>query len=261
MITSLRNDRIKFVRALSQRKTRQKEGRFFVEGTRLIEDALAAGVRPDYALFTGREDDRRRRLLRRLAERGVEAIEVSRAVMAACSEAETPPGLLAVVPFPHLEPPPRPTLLLIADALRDPGNLGTLLRSAAASGVDAVLLAPETVDAFNPKVVRGAMGAHFRIPIVAADWEHIASRVLGMQVWVAAAGAQAVYTQVDWTKPCALIVGGEAEGAGEPAAKLATGRVRIPLARGVESLNAGVAASVILFEAARQRDAAGHSHR
>jgi TrmH family RNA methyltransferase len=171
------------------------------------------------------------------------------------------PGLLAVVPFPRLAPPARPSLLLIADALRDPGNLGTLLRSAAASGVDAVLLAPETVDAFNPKVVRGGMGAHFRIPIVVADWAQIALRVLGMEVWLAAAGAESLYTQVDWTKPCALIVGGEAEGVSEPATKLATGRVRIPLARGVESLNAGVAASVILFEAARQKGAAGHTRR
>src|SRR4030067_1514532 len=111
-------------------------------------------------------------------------MEASRGAVAACSEAETPPGLLAVVPFPRLEPPPHPTLLLIADTLRDPGNLGTLLRSAAASNVDAVLLAPGTVDAFNPKVVRGAMGAHFRVPILAENWEQIAARVAGMSVWI-----------------------------------------------------------------------------
>ena len=261
MITSRHNDRIKFVRALSQRKTRQKEGRFFVEGARLIEDALQADVRPDFVLFTGTGDDRRTSLFRRLADLHIETIEVSREVMSACREAETPPGLLAVLPFPRLDPPTRLTLLLIADALRDPGNLGTLLRSAAAASVDAVVLTPGTVDAYNPKVVRDAMGAHFRVPIVVEDWERMAARVLGLGVWMASADAESTYTQVDWTKPCALIIGGEAEGAGERAAGLATGRVRIPLARGVESLNAGVAASVILFEAARQRSVAGHTRR
>ena len=253
MITSTHNSRIKFVRALSQRKTRQKEGRFSIEGARLIEDALQADVRPDFALFTATADARHISLLRRLADLNIEAIEVSPEVMAACSDTETPPGLLAVLPFPRLDIPARPTLLLVADALRDPGNLGTLLRSAAAAKVDAVLLAPETVDTFNPKVVRGAMGAHFRVPIAADDWEAIEKRVKGMEVWGAAANAESLYTRIDWTRPCALIIGGEAEGISDSASGLATGRARIPLARGVESLNASVAGSVILFEIVRQR--------
>jgi len=178
---------------------------------------------------------------------------VSDKVMAACSDTETPPGILAVMPIPRLDLTPQPTFALIADALRDPGNLGTLLRSAAAADVDVVWLAPRTVDAYNSKVVRGAMGAHFRIPIEALEWDAIAARVSGMKVWLADGAADTAYAQVDWTKPCALIVGGEARGASDEAMQLANGRVRIPMARDVESLNAGVAASVILFEAARQR--------
>jgi TrmH family RNA methyltransferase len=258
MITSVHNDRVKLVRALSQRKSRQKEGRFFIEGVRLIEDALQARLKPDFVFFTPTTtppaDERKHHLLRRLADLNVETIEVSAEVMSACGDTETPPGLLAVLPFPDLDVPARPSLVLIADALRDPGNLGTLLRSAAASNVGVVVLAPETVDAYNPKVVRGAMGAHFRVPIVAEEWEGITGRVRGLDVRLASAGADTLYTHVDWTKPCALIVGGEAEGASEAASNLATGRVRIPLARGVESLNAGVAGSVILFEVVRQRN-------
>jgi TrmH family RNA methyltransferase len=116
-----------------------------------------------------------------------------------------------------------------------------------------VLIAPETVEAFNPKVVRGAMGAHFRLPILEADWAAIADRVRGLPVYVAEADASRSYTSIDWTQPGALIVGGEAEGTSAAAAKLATVRISIPLAREVESLNAGVAASVIVFEAQRQR--------
>ena len=255
MITSLHNERVKFVRALSLRKTRQKEGRFFIEGARLIEDALQAELRPDFVFFShsAPDDDRRSVLLRRLADLDVEAIEVGDEVMASCSDAETPSGLLAVLPFPQLEVPAHPSLLLIVDALRDPGNLGTLLRSAAGANVDAAILAPGTVDAYNPKVVRGAMGAHFRVPVLTEDWNAIATRVHGLDVWLAAADAETIYTQVDWSRPCALIVGGETEGTSERASKLATGKAGIPLARGVESLNAGVAGSIFLFEIARQR--------
>ena len=137
--------------------------------------------------------------------------------------------------------------------MRDPGNLGTILRSAEAAGVGQVLLAPGTVDAYNPKVVRGAMGAHFRLPLESLDWPAIAERVAGRAVWLADAAGEIAYDQVDWTAPSALIVGGEAAGAGQRAAELATGRVCIPMTGGAESLNAAMAATVILFEAARQR--------
>jgi TrmH family RNA methyltransferase len=191
--------------------------------------------------------------LSRLKKRGAEIIPVSDAVFKACSDTETPQGLIAVLPFPRLAVPSNPKMILIADSLRDPGNLGTLLRSAAATDVDLVLLSPETVDAYNPKVVRGAMGAHFRLLIVEAAWADIADQVRGMNIYLAAADGELTYTNSDWTQPSALIVGSEASGASKDAAQLATHRISIPLSREVESLNAAVAASVILFEAKRQR--------
>jgi hypothetical protein len=109
---------------------------------------------------------------------------------------------------PRLGWPRDPHLIVIADRLRDPGNLGTLLRSSAAAGVSGVLLAPETVEAFNPKVVRGAMGAHFRLPILEAEWAAIADRVRGLNVYVAEADGSRSYTSIDWTRPAALIIGG-----------------------------------------------------
>ncbi len=257
MITSLTNNKVKYVRSLAERKYRGREGRFAIEGARLIDDALAAGLTPDWIFCTERLSPRPQETLTRLKQRQVELITVSEAVLRACSDTETPQGLIAVLPFPRFAIPPDPKLILIADSLRDPGNLGALLRSAAAAGVDAVLLSPETVDAYNPKVVRSAMGAHFRLPVVEAAWAEIAGWVRGMAVYLAAADGDRIYTTIDWTRPSALIVGSEARGASEEAAQLATQRISIPLSHEVESLNAAVAASVILFEAKRQRERNG----
>jgi TrmH family RNA methyltransferase len=172
-------------------------------------------------------------------------------VLASCADTKTPQGVLAVVPFVRI--PPRPGLILILDRLRDPGNLGTILRSAEAAGAGHVLLAPGTVDPYNPKVVRGAMGAHFRLPISSLAWPAIAQQVSGRRVWQAEMTGSVAYDKVDWAHPSALIVGGETTGASRKAAELATGCVRIPMAGDAESLNAAMAATVLLFEAARQR--------
>jgi TrmH family RNA methyltransferase len=256
MITSTSNERVKYVHALSRRKTRQEEERFIVEGLRLVEEAVRANVRPDVLLYTTDLDERGKKLVERLHASGVVCLDVTPGVMRFCSETETPPGILAVLPFASSTLSARPSLSVVADVLRDPGNLGTLLRTAAAAGADEVLLGPGTVDVYNPKVIRGAMGAHFRLPVATMTWPGISSHLSGVSVWLADARGAVPHTQVDWTQPCALVVGGEAEGASPAAEKLATGRVSIPMQNGVESLNAAVAAAIILFEAQRQRLAA-----
>lgn len=252
MITSVQNDRVKYVRSLARRRVREREGRFVVEGTRLVDEVARAGIEPALLLYTEvwAASEAGREALARLAAPADGAWPVSDEVMAACADTETPQGVLAVVPMPR--PAPGPGLVLVVDGVRDPGNLGTILRSAEAAGAGQVLLAPGTVDRYNPKVVRGAMGAHWRLAAEAAGWDEIAARVAGRAVWVADAAGEVAYDEVDWTIPSALIVGGEAEGAGAEAARLATGRVVIPMGGATESLNAAMAATVILFEAARQ---------
>ena len=253
MITSAQNERVKYVRSLARRRARQREGRFVVEGTRLLDELMRAGIRPALVFYTGTwaETPAGQRLLPLLGTAREGSWPVSETVMAACSDTQTPQGVLAVVPFVSLEP--RPGLLLILDGMRDPGNLGTILRSAESAGVGQVLLAPGTVDLYNPKVVRGAMGAHLRLPVLSHDWPAISKRASGRVVWLAEAAAETAYDAVDWTRPAALIVGSEASGAGQEAEDLTTGRVSIPMAGGADSLNAAMAATVILFEAARQR--------
>jgi TrmH family RNA methyltransferase len=256
MIISLKNEKVRYVRLLQHRRSfRQQERRLVFEGVRLVEEAVRAGVTPDLVFHTEAiaEDRRGGRLLVSLRRMAVICYVVSEAVMAACTDTKTPQGILAVVPIPRLLPKPHPTFTLIVDRVRDPGNLGTMLRTALAAGVERVLLAPGTVDANNPKVVRAAMGAHLYVPIAVLGWDAIAEAVAESDVWLAAADGELLYTAVDWTRPVALIAGSEAAGAGHEAETLAQGRVSIPMTKGVESLNAAVATAVILFEAVRQR--------
>ena len=236
------------VRALLARRDRRAEEQaFVVEGRRAVADALAAGGRPELLLL--REGEPARDL-----PDGVPTRLVVPRVFDALSDVAAPQGVLAVFPLPEPSPPPGIPLVLVVDRLRDPGNLGALLRAAAGAGVTAVHLGPETVDPFNPKAVRAGMGAHFRLPLRRLD-EAARTELRSSIPLRAATDARAAlpYDAVDWRGPVAVIVGSEAEGIGPEAAALSTVRCAIPLAAGVESLNAAVAGAVVLFEAARQR--------
>jgi TrmH family RNA methyltransferase len=254
MLTAVSNTKIKWVRQLqAQRSARAAEGLFVIEGVRLAEEAARAGVNPQLVLHTEELDSRGQAALAALAGTGAAVVTVSSTVMAAASDTRAPAGLLVVVPQPALPMPSPLTLALVLDGLADPGNLGTVLRTAAAAGVEAVFLTPGTVDAYNPKVVRAAMGAHFQVPIVAAAWETLPGQLAGLAVWRAEAGGDMPYDQVDWRQPSVLLVGAEAAGPSHQARALAPHTTRIPMPGRAESLNAAIAAGVLLFEVVRQR--------
>jgi TrmH family RNA methyltransferase len=254
MITSIANPKVKWVRALqTKRKARSEEAVFVVEGVRLAREAVLAEWQARLVLHTEAIDPRGRGVVNQLARLGAEVDVVSEAVMAACSSAETPPGILAVLGIPDLRPPQPVTLIVVADGLADPGNLGTLLRTAAATGVEAVITTPGTVDAYNPKVVRGAMGAHFRLPILTWDEERLERGLAGLQVWVAEPGKGEKYYTPDWRQPAALVIGGEVHGPGRVPVLESARRVHVPMLGATESLNASIAAAVVLCEIARQR--------
>ena len=256
MITSRTNSQVKSVRRLlSDRRFRHAEGMFVVEGTRWMRELAAASIRPRalYVTAAWAESDEGRALL---ASLDVEATPVADVVMAAMSDTETAPGALAVVAMEPRPWPEAPSLLVILDAVANPGNMGTILRAASAAGADGALLGPGCVDPYNPKVVRGSMGAILRLPVRAATWEEITGLAAGLDVWLAAARDGVAYSAVDWRRPSAILIGGEAHGAGAAAERVATGRVSIPMRDATESLNAALAAGILLFEAARQREAA-----
>jgi RNA methyltransferase, TrmH family len=253
MITSTQNEKVKLAHALQTGvKARRRERKLALEGARLVRDALERGRKPDYVLYDPTNVDGK--LIGTL--RGVlnpeKILAVSQEVMQHVSSTEQPQGIVAILPMPVPDMPRQPRRVLILDSVRDPGNMGTILRTAAAAGVQLVILSPDCVDPYNPKVLRSGMGAHFRLPIAEAAWREITVYCEGLPVYLAASDGEAQYDRVDWSA-WALIIGSEAHGASEAARALATTRVRIPMAAATESINAGVAAGVLLFEAARQR--------
>jgi len=284
MISSSQNPKIKLVRALAGRpKERREAGAFLAEGVRLVEEAFAAAWPFQFVLYSDELSERGKVLVKKLEEKKVEVEKVGSSLLQSLSETETSQGILAILNDSRLPIPESPNFLLIPDSIRDPGNLGTLLRTADAAGVQAVFIPPETTDAFAPKVVRAGMGAHFRLPIHSMSWDEIRTHISAshltqednsnredsnhftekahslsathprLNIFLADMDGQSCW-ETDFKSPLALIVGGEAEGASEQARKLANAFVKIPMAGKTESLNAAVAGSVLMFEVMRQRN-------
>ncbi|MEO7912804.1 MAG: RNA methyltransferase [Roseiflexaceae bacterium] len=257
MIESPANSHVKHIRSLAaDRKDRRRERLFVLEGVRLVADALAGGVRLDLALYAPEQLAQTvagQALLDQLETLAV-AYEASAQVVAAASDTVHPQGVVALASWPQVAPS-MPGIILVLDALQDPGNMGALLRSAEAVGVAEVLAITGTVAVYSPKVVRAAMGAHMRLAITQdLSWEAVAERLaLVDQVYAADAEARMPYFAADWRQPSALIIGNEAHGLSEDARALARSPISIPMHGRAESLNAAVAGSVILFEALRQR--------
>lgn len=256
-ITSPSNPRIKQLRSLlANRKERRRERLFVIEGVRLVEEALASGAMLSMLLYDPdhlQATERGGLLLERIRERRG-AFVATPEVITATTDTVTPQGIVAVAAWPELQPSGA-GIQLVLDAVQDPGNIGTLLRSAEATGVTDVVCSSGTADLYSPKVVRAAMGAHFRLPLRQdLHWDEI-DEALGPadNVYVADASGRMPYYAADWRQPSVLIIGNEANGIGPEARARATKSISIPMAAAVESLNAAVAGSVILFEAARQR--------
>jgi RNA methyltransferase, TrmH family len=258
MITSIHNSKVQAIRKLqSQAKARREAQAFVIEGVRLAEEALGGGWEAQLALFTDQLDERGKIVLDGFSARGVPVEPVTQAVMKSISDTEAAQGILVVLGLHPLPIPNALDFVLILDGLRDPGNLGTILRTAAAAGVQTVLLAPKCADAFAPKVLRAGMGAHFRLPIYQPGWYGITRILKGsgskLRIYLADSAVGIPYSQADFRSPLALIIGGEASGAGSESFSLADEKVHIPMPGGSESLNAAVAASILLFEVVRQR--------
>lgn len=256
MITSTKNEKVKQIKSLQGRaKERREAGAFVVEGIRLAEEVLAAGFPVRLCLYSPEINPRGLALVDTMQAAGVETLEAAPHVIAAASDTQTPQGILLVVELTPLPFPEKPNLVLVLDQLGDPGNAGTLLRTAAAAGVDAVLLSAGSVDPFSPKVIRSGMGAHFRLPVHNMPAEEIIAlcRKHSLRIMLAEADKGAAYHAADLKSPLAIVVGSEAHGPGAAFHQAADGYLHIPMPGASESLNAAVAASVLLFEALRQR--------
>ncbi len=259
MISSTRNKHVAAAAKLAKRALRDGAGRFLVEGAQPVREALDAGA-VESVYFTPGPAGAPHPLALRARELAVRAESVSEAVMAHLTSTVTPQGILAVARYVDvaLDQIPHRGVVPVLVAVRDPGNAGTILRSADAAGASGVVFSESSVDVYNPKAVRASAGSVFHLPVVRdAPLEETVRhlRHAGMRVLAAAADGEATVYETDLTVPTAVLFGNEAWGLPPEAAALADATVRVPIIGAAESLNLAAAATVVLFEAARQREA------
>lgn len=255
-ITSAANPKLKRVRRLlHDGRFRKREKQFVVEGSRWISEMIQQEFAPHLWLATPTWADQNRQLIKKMSLLAPSPILVEENLIRETAATENPSGVVAVLPQPDLDWPAHPTLLLILDGLRDPGNVGSLIRSATAAGVEGLLITSGTVDLFNPKVVRSSMGAILRLPHRPFAWDDLHNFLGECQPVAADAAGTLSYTQHDWRQPNALIIGNEAHGITPNARQAAEQLLAIPMVNNTESLNAAVAGAIMLFEAVRQRAA------
>ncbi|GAA5159079.1 TrmH family RNA methyltransferase [Ornithinimicrobium tianjinense] len=262
LITSPANPRLKALVGLRRRRTREQEGRTLIEGYDELGLALDAGVVP-HALFycpdlmgeAALADD----LVVRVGQLGSELVEVSRAAFEKAAYREGPDGFLAVVDAvdrrcADLELPVDP-LVLVCQGVEKPGNLGAMLRTADAAGVDAVVAADPVTDWGNPNTVRASKGTVFSVPVasditaVTQDW----LRAHGIPLIAATPDTETEHTEIDYRGPVAIAVGTEKTGLTDEVLDAADARVRIPMVGRANSLNVATSAAIIVYEAVRQR--------
>jgi TrmH family RNA methyltransferase len=253
-ITSLQNPRVKHIVKLREdKRQRQREGLMLVEGFDEISLAVSAGNQPR-TLLTAPE-----MVSRQMDITATETITVNRPVFEKMSHRENPDGWLAVFPIPKtnledLELGPAP-LIILAEAVEKPGNLGAILRTADAAHVDAVLVCDRRVDVWNPNVVRASRGTIFTVPTIEVESSEALSWLRRMRIKVVAAtpSAQLPYTDVDLAQPVAIAVGTEDEGLTDFWLSNADLTAKIPMMGRVNSLNVSIATALIIYEALRQR--------
>jgi TrmH family RNA methyltransferase len=258
MITSIHNPKIQRIRdLLSHSTSRTEQKAFVVEGIRLVEEVIQAGVKPECVYFSSQLNQRGMTLIEKLRASSSPLEEVEDSLLNRLSDTETSQGILSVIPELQPSLPKTIDFVLILDSIRDPGNMGTIFRTACAAGAQAILLSPECVDQYSPKVLRSAMGAHFHIPILKSSWEEIREMLSGespsFRIYLSDVREGNPLWQCDLSRPTAIIISNEATGATPAAQSLATDRIHIPMPGGFESLNASIAAAILLFEVVRQR--------
>jgi TrmH family RNA methyltransferase len=257
VISSRTNARVKQLRAAFQGHARLSGGMVAIEGQHLLEEALRSGMVMKTVFVSERRE------VPKIVPRGVEVMRLTEEVFGSVVDTQSPQGVAAL-----LVPPvwvvedvmgrgEGAALILIAVGLQDPGNLGTLVRSAEAFGATGVLTTPGTVSAWNQKALRASVGSVFRVPVVgvtASDVEGLKQRGLRLMAAVGSDGADVIAAQeMDFTAACAVMVGNEGAGLAAEWMEMSDARVTIPCPGPVESLNAAVAGSLLLYEASRQR--------
>lgn len=266
VITSTQNPRVKGLLALRRRQERERAGLLLVEGHDELAVALASGARPvelyhcpEVARGPDAPD-----LLREAEAAGAQVIEVGRAVFERIAYRQAPDGWLAVFPalptgLDRLDVPRGTGAVLVCESVEKPGNLGAMLRTADAAGLDAVIASPAATDWGNPNVVRASKGALFTVPVAEAGHDELVAwlRGRGLAIVAARPDAPTPYTAADLTRGAAIVVGAESRGLSEAWSRAADVEVRIPMSGRVNSLNVAASAALLVYELLRQRGRLG----
>ncbi|MHC4915783.1 MAG: TrmH family RNA methyltransferase [Planctomycetota bacterium] len=256
MITSPQNERVKHLARLGKDgRLRREHGHFLVEGPRFVETALAGEARVEELIYSPNIAGKDHPLVARAEARGVAVLPVSKDCYRKIADVRSPQGLAALVSFPEhelAEVLSRPDgLYLAACGVQDPGNLGTMIRSADAAGAAGVLVVRPAADIYNSKVVRSTAGSLLNLPVISLEeagaLEALSSA--GVRLVLAEAGAGDDVRAADWSRPLALAVGSEADGFSPAVREVASSAVRVPMWGTAESLNAAAAAAVCLYAA------------
>jgi TrmH family RNA methyltransferase len=242
-------------RDLGRRKAREKHSLFVAEGVRSVEELLRSGLKIEGVLIAPQLSDAPRgQLLRSAVENaGVDILEVSEKDFRSAAETESPQGVMAIAAIPQRDldglAAGKRFRILVLDGVQDPGNAGTIVRTAAALGATATIALPGTVDLWNPKVIRSSMGAQFAHPVIHAPVEALLAFLQrgGIQLWCADAGGDPIDT-ASVPDRLAIALGNEGAGASAEIRTAATKHVSLPISQGVESLNVAVAAGIILYQ-------------
>ncbi|ADL08153.1 TrmH family RNA methyltransferase [Thermosediminibacter oceani] len=250
---------IKMIRALAQLKNyRKRHGLFLVEGLRATEEALNSDYLVEFLVVSDDFLERHREKIKEYEN--IKVYEVPRKVYDTLSDTEAPQGIMAVVRMKNHELTSiyEDNFLIVAlDGIKDPGNIGTIIRTADAAGASGILAGKGCVDIYNPKVVRSTMGSIFHLPVIEGVDLPVVLHELSQKrakIVVTHLGAEKSYFDADLTGPVVLVFGSEAEGVSPEILKISTEVVKIPMPGKAESLNVAVAGGIVLFEAVRQRN-------
>lgn len=257
MITSSANGKVKQVMNLIKKaKARNESGLFVAEGLRIFKEIPCEQIDSIFVSESFLKEEERKHLIE-----GMKYEVLTDEVFQVMSDTKTPQGILALVKQHAYTPEdltrvPGPAFLMILENIQDPGNLGTIIRAGEGAGITGVLMNSTTADIYNPKVIRSTMGSVFRVPFAYTD--DLAASILqlkkkGIKLYAAHLNGRNNYEKEDYTVDTGFLIGNEANGLTEDTARLADAYIKIPMMGSVESLNAAVAASVLMFETARQR--------
>lgn len=259
MITSGSNAQIKRIRKLKKNaRYRRQEGCFLAEGFKMTEEALQYGEVQCIYVSENAEDEYEERLSHKIGERQTERVSAS--VFHEITDTETPQGVLSVVRMPEYDKKAlvedSDVSLVFLEDIQNPGNLGTIFRTAEGAGMTAIVLSGGCVDVFNPKVVRATMGAIYRMPFyVASELPEEISRLRekGVTIYAASLDASREYTSCSYDGSVGIVIGNEANGIRKDTQELVDERILIPMDGAVESLNAAVSAALLMYEIRRHR--------